>query len=173
MSQDLEGVGCPTRANTRSTEAATGPTARVLRVQSEMVQLEVDTAQACSLCAIERSCAGLRLGAKPAPLILLADNRCDARPGHEVQLNLPGGGLAWSATLLYLLPALAMVVGAALGSGVGSEILGCSPDHGAIAGAGLALLTILGLLRLFDPHMGGWRRLRLEAVRVIRGEEVG
>ena len=90
-----------------------------------------------------------------------------------MQLQLPAGGLALSAALLYLLPAVALVAGAALGSSVASKILGGASDLSAIAGACLALLTTLGLLRLFDPRVAGWRLLRLDAVSVVRGEENG
>lgn len=170
LSQDLEVVGSPTRPIVGSNEAASGPTARVVRAESKVLHVEPDAATACAACDIQQACTGLRLGANPAPLIVAAENRCDARPGHEVRLRLPAGGLALSAALLYLLPAVAMVAGAALGSSAGSHFFGFAPDFGAIAGALLALLTTLGLLRVFDPRLAGWRRLRLDAVAVVRGE---
>jgi positive regulator of sigma E activity len=170
LSQDLEVVGSPTRPIAGSNEAASGPTARVVRAESKVVHVEADAMTACAACDIHQACTGLRLGANPAPLIVAAENRCDARPGHEVRLRLPAGGLALSAALLYLLPAAALVTGAALGSSAGSHFFGFAPDFGAFAGAVLALLTTLGLLRVFDPRLAGWRRLRLDAVAVVRGE---
>jgi positive regulator of sigma E activity len=168
VSQDLDVVGRPSRAMAGSTDEASGPTARVVVAESETVLVEVAAAQTCAACANEQACTSLRIGPSPSPLVVAAANRCDAQPGHHVRLRLADGGLALSAGLLYLLPAAAVVGGAALGSGIGG-----ASNLAAIGGAGLALLTTLGLLRLVEPRLAGWRRLRLDAVAVVRGEEGG
>lgn len=167
LSQDLKVVGRPTRVVAGSNGAANEPTARVVRAEAGTVHVETSTAQACAACPNDQACTGLRMGPNPPPLMVAAGNRCDAQPGQEVQLRLPAGGLALSAALLYLLPAVALVGGAALG-----WRLGGASNLAAVGGAGLALLTTLGLLRLAEPRLAGWRRLSFDAVAVVRGEEI-
>jgi positive regulator of sigma E activity len=147
------------------------PTATVVRSGPNLVVVEVVPAQACAGCRVREGCTGLRLAPTDAPVTANAVNRCDARPGQTVTLGSPAGVLAMSAVLVYLLPAVTVVAGAALGAVLGPRLLGCSTDPAAAAGAGLGLLCGLGLLHLLDACLAGRPAMRVEAVSVVGSEE--
>ncbi|MAD44190.1 MAG: hypothetical protein CMI02_19170 [Oceanospirillaceae bacterium] len=87
---------------------------------------------ACNSCNARSGCGQHSLSKLGRPMRLWVEGGSDLKVGQEVVLSMPSGGLAMSALLLYGLPLLTLLAGAAAGQLYG--------DLMAVAGglAGLA-----------------------------------
>jgi len=72
-------------------------------------------------------------------------NPIDARPGEAVVVGLPDGSLARAAAAAYVVPLLALLLGAALGRLVGGEHAGDVVGEPAAILGGLTGLLLAGL----------------------------
>ena len=115
--------------------------ARVLRREGRRIELELQRGSACGHCELSEGCGtgalGRLLGHRVRTLTIETDRGC--QPGDEVLLALPEAALVRSSLLLYGLPLLGLLCGAALAIMMGfSEALVVS---GAVLGlfAGLRL----------------------------------
>ena len=90
--------------------------ARVLRLEGELAVLEVEQQTACGQCAAKSGCgtsvlAGL-FGRKSE---FRAWNRIGARTGQSVTVGIPENVLIKASLLMYFLPLITLIVGAATG----------------------------------------------------------
>lgn len=125
--------------------------ARVLRIEGAVAVVAVDaTGAGCGRCDEPGGCrSGLLSQMFHAPVREFhVPNEIGARAGEMVLIRLATGGLArWSLTA-YLLPVLAVVVGAALGASIAGE--GSFRNGGAVGGSlvGLVFAAWLIVIRL-------------------------
>jgi positive regulator of sigma E activity len=80
--------------------------------------------------------------------------------GDQVLVTLPLGGLLGASALVYLLPAVLLLLGAVAGRFASPVLEGLGTDPGTLLGAGAGLLVGLGLARLADRRWGQTRRFR-------------
>jgi sigma-E factor negative regulatory protein RseC len=106
------------------------------------VRVKIERAEACHSCAAQGACA--TLGGQKADIVLEVANTEQALPGDSVRISLAESSVVTAAAVLYLLPALGLVLGAFAGNSH-SAALGMSGDPaaalGAVVGLGLGLLT--------------------------------
>ncbi|MEN3113479.1 SoxR reducing system RseC family protein [Uliginosibacterium paludis] len=117
---------------------------RILSLHAESMIVTVDTAPACSQCGSRKACHG---GSSELTLALPAGP--GLKPGDLVTLALPAGRLNHAALLAWLLPALALLAGAALGQWSNGQ------DSGAILGAATGLLAGLASARRLARRLDG------------------
>jgi len=112
---------------------------RVIAIHAEVMDVRVDTAAAaaCSHCASKKTCNG----DKDHQFISLP-LQPDVHMGDEVILSIPERTVNISALLIYLLPALSLLLGAALGEGIRHS------NPAAMLGALLGLIAGLCAARL-------------------------
>lgn len=130
---------------------------RVAGVQGGMVRLQADRLSGCAACAARAGCGAGALAdlVEAGPLEISLPDTGGIAPGDKVIVTLPGGAFLGAAGLAYLVPPLALVLGAA-----GFSALGL----GNLATA-LACLPVLALSLL--PARLAERRGRLAAAMTI------
>ena len=109
------------------------------------------TQSGCQSCASSGSCGTSLL----APLftnkqrLLVADNTIKARPGDEIIIGLNRTALVSASLLVYLLPLLALVLGAVAGEVFAKSVgLESSEIIAILSGLGGALLTFIVVSRI-------------------------
>jgi sigma-E factor negative regulatory protein RseC len=114
------------------------------------VQVTVERGEACHSCAAQGACKAL--GGQTRDIVLIVDNDLRAAPGDRVRLTMAESALVKASAVLYLLPALGLIGGAAGGWAVGQS-LGWQADPPAIVGALAGLVVGLLLGRLLGGRM--------------------
>ncbi|MFD2175219.1 SoxR reducing system RseC family protein [Rhodobacter lacus] len=133
---------------------------RVVAVGPERLTVLADRAAGCAACASRKGCGTGALAqlSRPQLLEIARPPGLDIHPGDEVEVEMGGNAFLAAAGLAYLLPALALVAGVALASGLGLGDLG----------AGLAGLGALALgfapVALIERRRRGVSDLRAVAV---------
>ena len=113
----------------------------VQRVADGKAVIAMETS-GCSSCGHGGSCGvGKMAAGRPATLLTLPTSE-ELRPGDVVAVVLPQSRLTTSALLGYLFPALAMLIGAGLGSSFDGS------DGGTAIGAMIGFLIAIVLARL-------------------------
>ncbi len=129
--------------------------ARITRLDGAVAIIAVDAENGgCGRCSEPGGCrsAVLTQMFRQRGCEFSVQNRIDARVGDRVVLRLPDGSLArWSLTI-YLVPVLAVLLGAALGSFcVGDASF---RDFGAMSGSLVALAVCWIVFRLVPTSLG-------------------
>jgi len=98
--------------------------ARVIKIEGNLAQLEIERKSAC------RTCGLCSLRGKDT-MIAEADNSIGAKVGEIVRIEIPSSIILKGAILFYILPLVALILGMALGIKItkhqtGSLILGFS-----------------------------------------------
>lgn len=139
--------------------------ARVLRVDGDRAWLELaDVAGGCGRCDEPGGCRSLQLsqafGERGKVFALPVDFPVSA--GDRVVISIPDGAPLGAALASYGLATLLLIVGAAIGSLLGS---GARADLFALAG-GVGGLVISWMINKTLPRSRTWRhRLRMELAR--------
>ena len=124
-------------------------TGRVVAVEADGVWVETIRQSTCGACAARRGCGhgllnryaeGRRgyIRVLPGPTLAPADCRVD----DQVMISLPEAVILRGSFIVYLLPLLALLAGAATGASVFAS------DAGALIGAAAGLAAGMGLVRL-------------------------
>ena len=113
----------------------------VSAVDGQHAWVEIDQA-GCGRCHEPGGCGGQKITQVfcSGPKRYRVPNHSQLQPGDRVRLGIPQMVLRRSATLAYVLPVLALL----LGAGIGMEV---AADLGAIAGAAIGLLAAWLYLR--------------------------
>jgi sigma-E factor negative regulatory protein RseC len=116
--------------------------------------------------ACESRGACTALGGQVKDHLLVIPNDANARPGQWVKLDLPESSVLGASAILYGLPALTLVLGAAAGKALAPSV-GLTGDPATALGALAGLLAGLGGAYLFNRRLGGTRRYQPRMVSVI------
>ena len=116
----------------------------VERVAAESAWVRIEKSGACASCSSRGACHAL----SEREMLVEVGNRLGAGPGDRVELSVPSGSLLKLSVLVYFVPVLALVVGAAL-AGAWAESAGMAQTLPAVVGGGVGLgMTLLILLRV-------------------------
>ncbi|MDP1536366.1 MAG: SoxR reducing system RseC family protein [Burkholderiales bacterium] len=110
---------------------------RILSIAGGLATIRVETPSACGACGSRGAC-----GTASAATVYLPVH-ATARPGDAVTLALAEGLLVRGALRVYLLPAVAMLLGAAFMSAWGD----LAAVGGALSGLGLSLIAMRMITR--------------------------
>jgi sigma-E factor negative regulatory protein RseC len=123
----------------------------------------VHRAEACGACAAKGACQAL--GGQTKDLSMEVDNTLGAVPGDQVSVSLAESAVLQASAVLYLLPALGLVIGALAGRSLAPS-LALTVDGSTILGAFGGLALLLGVARLLGRRMGRSNRYipRLTAI---------
>jgi sigma-E factor negative regulatory protein RseC len=83
------------------------------------------------------------------PLLVEVDNEMGAAAGDRVELSMPTASLLKLSFLVYMVPVLALVIGAILGAAWAGP-LGVSSTSGSLLIGGAALIASFAFLKLLD-----------------------
>jgi len=148
------------KADSDSCQAGT-----VVELKGKLALVEVSPSL-CGGCAQENTC-NLLMG-KPEKSTVLALNRVGAAIGDPVSVELSGAARTKSACLLYVVPSISLVVGAA----VGQEVLGGSGSLDPVLGGLFGALGFLAL-GMIPAIVVSRRKKLLPIVSLVREESVG
>ena len=101
----------------------------VVRLRNDgMADVMTEKKGGCESCGASHSCHTFGTGNK---MITRARNRIGARTGDQVSLNLSSGLFVKSAAVVYLLPIIGFIIGAAIGASV-NQTIGIGSRTGAV-----------------------------------------
>ena len=116
-------------------------TAQVVEVRPGRALVQTVRSTACEGCSARGTCAALGGGREAR---VWADDPLGVSPGERVVVAVPEAAVVRASVWVYLVPVVALVIGAVVGSSLAGR-LGLPPDAGAaalgIAGMGAALLA--------------------------------
>lgn len=133
----------------------------VVRLRNDgMADVMTEKKGGCESCGASPSCHAFGTGNK---MITRARNRIGARTGDQVSLSLNSGLFVKSAAVVYLLPIIGFIIGAAVGASL-NQAIGIGERTGAVlfglGGLGLGfLVTIMvskwtGVRGILTPEIG-------------------
>jgi sigma-E factor negative regulatory protein RseC len=126
--------------------------------------VRVSRAEACMSCESKGACTAL--GGQVKDHILVIPNAMEAQPGQWVTLNLPESSVLGASAILYGLPAVTLIGGAALGRAA-ADALGLGVDPATALGAGLGMVLGLVGIYVFNRKLGGTARYQPRMVGVL------
>ncbi|MFO8070327.1 MAG: SoxR reducing system RseC family protein [Polyangia bacterium] len=109
------------------------------------VRVTVARSEACHSCAARGACK--TLGGQSRDVELTVENPIGAESGDRVRLSLPESAVVQASAVLYLLPALGLIGGAAAGWAA-ADSMGWPADPAAVIGCLAGLLLGLFISRL-------------------------
>jgi sigma-E factor negative regulatory protein RseC len=152
-------------------------TARVIRVEDDMVAVATERQSGCQSCDVKSGCGTSLIGQlfpdRPQQELRLPLGQLQARPraGDRVVIGIDEAYLQRSTLLLYAVPLLGLLLGAVVGAYLGGRQ--ASPMDGEPMSI---LLGLLGLsLGLYVTRQSAGRRTGqlTRAVRILRVEPAG
>ena len=125
----------------------------VTGLKGEWAVVEPSTSGGCSSCSASGGCgtASLARFFGQRKQQHYAQNPVNARPGDKVIMGLEEKALLSSSLLMYLVPLLAMILGAIIFSAGFTDLL--PGDGAALLGAAMGLAAGLGLAKLLSFRM--------------------
>ena len=114
---------------------------RVISTDGSVAVVEVGAADACSRCSAKGVCTSASSGRRYTITVL---NRCDARQGDDVMIEITGGRAVYVAFIVYGLPVLLMLASAFTAAALWGETW-------APAGLGAGLVAGLAAIRFASP----------------------
>jgi len=125
----------------------------------------IEAGGGCASCASGGTC---KAGAEGR--VVEAENRAGATPGQRVTLKIESGAFLKASFLVYMVPVIALFLGAGLGGKFGPAVYpGITADvWQALAGVAFLALSIL-LIRLYDKKVKTSKAFRPVVDRVVEG----
>jgi sigma-E factor negative regulatory protein RseC len=118
------------------------------RVEGRRAVVRIQKGGSCAACENRSSCHI----DSDRPLFVEVDNEMGAAEGDRVELSMPTSSLLKLSFLVYMVPVLALVMGAILGA-EWAESLGLSPTSASLLLGGSALAVSFLFLRRLDRFL--------------------
>ncbi|MBN2722778.1 MAG: SoxR reducing system RseC family protein [Deltaproteobacteria bacterium] len=132
----------------------------VTHVSGDVLTVMVSRPDACNHCAANGACNTLSFGRQHSAR---ARNRCDAKLGDHVEIVIKSSGLLKSAALVYLFPAMMLLIGALTGNFIAQKIGANMNLFSVLSGLGAFVLSVV--IVYFVSSRPNWQVLP-EAVRI-------
>ncbi|RJX33877.1 MAG: hypothetical protein C4525_08395 [Desulfarculus sp.] len=136
---------------------------RVVQTLGGLAQVETIQQEACKSCGARGACHTLGGDKKR---IISALNQAQAQPGDRVLLSMPRKGVLGASFLVYMLPVIALLAGAALGKRLGPA-WGWEGQTGAVVLGLVSLLVVWFVLRRISARLARRRELTVKVVRIL------
>lgn len=125
----------------------------------------VNRSSACEGCGAKGACHAFG-GGRDAKVSV--DNEIGAKAGDVVEIGIEEASLVKASFVVYILPIIALLLGAAGGQHF-SEQIGISGEGAAAFCGLLALIGSLVVIRLFDPLLKKRRSMRPRIIKICGG----
>lgn len=146
----------------------------VERLEGDLALVRTERRSTCGGCRASGSCGtsllDRMLGRRA--VLLRAENRAGANAGDQVVVGVDESTLLRAAVLAYLLPMLALIVGAVLGQTL-ADLTGLASQLPALAGAAGAFALALMRLRRYSAELEGASDRQAIVLRRLRGAGAG
>jgi sigma-E factor negative regulatory protein RseC len=125
----------------------------------------VNRSSACEGCGAKGACHAFG-GGRDAKVSV--ENKIGAKAGDLVEIGIEEASLLKASFLVYIVPIIALLLGAAVGQSLSDEI-GIAKEGAAAFGGLLALIGSLIVIRLLDPVFRKYRSMRPRIIRIREG----
>ncbi|MGD9123759.1 MAG: SoxR reducing system RseC family protein [Desulfarculaceae bacterium] len=139
----------------------------VRAVKGGMAQVETVQSEACHQCNAQAACHGMG-GARQR--LVWALNQAQAQEGDRVLLALPRKGVLGAGFLVYILPILILILGAALGQRLGPA-WGWNPTNAAVLLGMGGLVVSWFFLRWLSKRLAGRKEFTVRLVKVFKSPD--
>ena len=141
----------------------------VVRCKGDLAVIMAERTAACDGCASKDACISGK-GAEPlqgVDMLIEAFNAVGAKPGERVAFTVASGSILKAGLLLYLVPALSFILGAALGQIAARRIFpGQNPDLvSGLLGAAFLVVAFVGI-KLYSRFVEKGKSYRPYVLRV-------
>jgi len=139
----------------------------VREVRGEKALVVTDRQSMCGQCTAKGYCHMLGGGKE---MIAEALNPIGAKPGDTVKIGIPAGTVAKASFVVYMIPAIGLVGGAALGyvTGTSSGVdYNLATLVGCCAGLGISLIVV----RLLSNTLGERPSYRPEIIKIVTPDD--
>jgi len=123
----------------------------------------VNRSSACEGCGARGACHTFG-GGKDAKVSV--ENCVEAKAGDTVEIGIDEASLITASFIVYILPVIALLVGAGVGQFV-SGYVNISEGGGAAFGGLLAMIASLLLIRFLNPVFEKYRSMRPKIIKVV------
>ena len=120
----------------------------------------------CEGCGDRSACSFETSLGQEKPEIVVVQNPIAAQPGQTVEFDLLGHAELQVSLLVWVVPLIGLIAGAALGAGV-SEQLSLSQDLATLLGAAVGLAVAFVPVKLFDRMAAGKNRYVPTILKVV------
>lgn len=117
---------------------------KIEEINKETAVVRIRKRSACAHCESRGSC-----GISKRDMVIEVPNDLHAGVGDEVEVSVPDGTLLKLSALIYLLPVVALLIGAFFGAIIGETLQTNASVTAILLGGGLMALTFYGLI-LYD-----------------------
>ncbi len=124
------------------------------------VRVTVQRGEACGSCEAKGACHAL--GSQTKDLVVVVENRLGAQEGDTVRITMEESAVVKASAVLYLVPAVGLIVGAAVGYWLagklgwdmnGVSVVGCFSGLGVGLGVSWLLGKKMARARTFLPRL--------------------
>ena len=150
-------------------------TAWVVGQEGDHIWVEAERKSTCGQCAASKGCGtgALATVLGRRPMRMRARNTIDAHVGDQVVIGLQESALIKGSIAVYLLPLVALMVGALIGQGLAPQLGVASADKAGIVSGMMGLgLGFLWLWR-FGRSIGNDERYQAKILRRLPGSVPG
>ena len=117
---------------------------KVEEINENTALVRIQKRSACAHCGSKDSCSISKRDA-----LIEVPNDLDAGLGDQVEITVPEGTLLRLSALVYLLPVVALLIGAILGTELSGKF-GWDSGISSIAGGGILIAAVFGGLIIYD-----------------------
>jgi sigma-E factor negative regulatory protein RseC len=121
----------------------------VKEIKGNKVLIETEPAAGCDSCPMNKKCVVV---AEDSRRNLWALSSIQLEQGERVEFTIEGKNLFYTSVLIYLIPAILLLIGAVLGASL-SDLWGLDKDLRAFLGGSLFFLCSWFMVRLISSRM--------------------
>ncbi|SMC27334.1 positive regulator of sigma(E), RseC/MucC [Desulfacinum hydrothermale DSM 13146] len=131
-------------------------------VQDQSAYVKVERSEACHSCHSQGACKML----SSKEMVVEAANDLGARVGDQVEIGLPTGSFLTMSLVVYFVPVVAFVGGAALGWSK-AAVLGLNPTLASVLAGFGAMAVAFVAAKGFDRRAGSRTHYRPRIMRIL------
>ena len=134
-----------------------------------MAKVETTQTEACGHCGMKGACT--TMGAMKKREIMVK-NALQAKEGDHVMIAVPRKGVMGAGFVVYLLPILCLLIGAAMGSKIG-PLMGMNSQDGSVLLGLLGLVIPWIILYFISKQLTKQKSLQVSIVKILKpGERI-
>lgn len=115
----------------------------VEKIDNHSAMIRVNRTSACATCKSHDSCH-----MEKRDIVVEVANDLQAQVGDKVELSMPEGAVMQLSIIVYLLPIIALIIGAFTGASIGEALLLNASVSAVIVGATLMIIVFFFLKKL-------------------------
>jgi len=133
----------------------------VEKVENQKALIRVNRTSACATCESHGSCH-----IEKRDLVVEVANDLQAKPGDQVELSMPEGAVMQLSTLVYLLPVIALIIGAFAGASIGDALM-LNDSISAVGGGAILMIMVFLFLKKLEKSPDFRQRYQAHVTRIL------